>query len=114
MKEFISRFITILPWLALLVLVEQFALFGAKAYVSGGSKNWIYLTMAILGYALVGFLFVQLLSKRDNLGIANSAWNVFSTILALAVGVIIFKEDNLNPKTLLGVAFGVACLVLII
>jgi multidrug transporter EmrE-like cation transporter len=112
MKEWVSRFVRILPWLVVLVLVEQLALCSAKAYVSNES-NKLWLISAVVSYGMVGYIFTRALMTKDNLGQLNTLWNIFSTVLAFAFGIIIFKERNFTPRILIGVALAVCALALV-
>lgn len=101
----------LLPWLLALVLVEQVGLYGATAYATGGDNAYLVLSMA--AYMAVGWLVTRVLRIRDDVGMVNLIWNVFSTLLALLMGALLFGETLTTWKQTLGVCLGVVSLALV-
>ncbi|AQM73308.1 membrane protein [Noumeavirus] len=107
---FLRNFLSILPWLLVIVCVEQAALFCSKEYANG--RHWCFLLFCALGYAIVGFVVTMALKhQRNNIGILNNLWNICSTIAAFAIGIMIFSEPNWNVKRVLAVILGVIVLI---
>ncbi|ALX27415.1 hypothetical protein GMAR_ORF40 [Golden Marseillevirus] len=106
-----QNFLKILPWLLLIVFVEQLALFCSKEFAGG--RHWCFLIFCMLGYALVGLVVTLALKyQKNNIGVLNNLWNICSTIFAFALGILLFSEPNWNPKRVLAVVVGVFVLVL--
>jgi hypothetical protein len=101
-------------WLFALILTEQVALYGATAYIDGGSHNPWYAAQAIIGYAVVAMFLIKALSlAHGDIGGLNMIWNVFSTILAFAMGILFFAAPVGDARRWVGAALGIASLVLL-
>jgi hypothetical protein len=103
----------VLPWLVALIVVEQVALYGATSFVNGGQRDYTYLVIAVASYVAVALIFVKALSVRDELGQLNTMWNVASTVLALAMGILLFGEGFGGWRHWTGALLGVTSLVLL-
>lgn len=55
-----------------------------------------------------GFAYYYLHSavKEVGMGVANSSWNVHSTVLGLLTGIILWNE-HINTQQLFGIGFGI-------
>ncbi|ADB03906.1 small membrane protein [Cannes 8 virus] len=110
MREIFHNFVVVLPWLLAIVILEQLSFVCAKNYAGG--KSWCFLVMAGVVYAAVGIVFALALKAHDNLGMMNLMWNIISTIFAFALGIIIFKEQNLGARKIIALVLGVFVLIL--
>ena len=72
-----------------LVIVSEYAgiWFCSKAV----DNNIIYLLAGIFAYAIAAFFFYLTLTYYNNVAVVNSIWNVFSTVGAIGVGIILLK-----------------------
>ena len=75
------------------------------------SKQYCYLYLAVLVYALLPLVIIQVL-KYEGIGTTNMIWNIFSTVFVLLMGYFIFRE-TLSHTQLLGILFGVTAIILI-
>ena len=73
-------------------LVEAFALFFIR---SGGFMN---ISIASAIYAVGAVPLLALAVKYEGIGLTNFLWNVLSTIIGFAIGVLIFKEKVRNMQ----------------
>lgn len=93
---------TIIFLLLLIILSEASAQFFLQKHANSPtqSQNLIF---GMTLYALIGYLYFRLLSSgKQSLTLANTLWNVGSTILISLVGYFFFKQI-LNRTQLFGI-----------
>ena len=102
-----------LPWvipISFLIFFEFVADFLAKEYSLKG--GWVFWFLAISGYIIANSFWLYAI--RNGSGLARGAiiFSVGSAVVAVALGVLFFKE-NLTFNQILGCVFGIISLILI-
>ncbi len=96
--------------LILLIFFEAIADIVSKEWALHG--NWLRWTLAIVGYVVANAFWLFALRSGSGLAKGAAIFSVASAIIALILGVILYKE-NLTTVQLIGVGLGVISLALI-
>jgi drug/metabolite transporter (DMT)-like permease len=89
--------LTTIAWITLLTLVEAPAL----ALIRMGSIENVFIAALIFALGVVPLLSIAL--QYEGIGVVNFFWNIQSTIVMLAIGIIWFNE-RITKLQLFGVA----------
>jgi multidrug transporter EmrE-like cation transporter len=100
------------PYLWLLLSVISF---GFGEYISKlfSLKPSVFLAgIIVVPYVIGVWLWLPAVLKMQSLSVAGTIWNVMSTVVTVAIGVIVFKE-HLTYTTVLGILFALTSIVLL-
>lgn len=97
--------------LSLLIFFELVADYFAKKYSLDG--GWFFWVLAILGYIVANIFWLN--SIRNGSGLARGAiiFSVGSAVIAVGIGVLVFKEQ-VNSMQVLGLLLGIVSLTLLL
>ena len=102
-----------LPWvlpISFLIFFELVADFLAKEYSLKG--GWIFWSLAILGYIIANSFWLYAIRHGSGLARGAIIFSVGYAVVAVALGVLFFKE-HLNTNQTIGSLLGIVSLVLI-
>jgi small multidrug resistance pump len=93
----------------LVVAVEACSWACIKTFTITGQR-WL-LGLASLGYFL-NVLCLSKMTQSEGMGITNALWNILSTIVVAALGILVFSEPY-SWTTLCGFALGIVGILLL-
>lgn len=102
--------IWILP-LILLVILEATADYFAGSFGHGSKMYYAFIAMAFYILANISWLFA--IKNGSGLTRGASLFSVFSMVLAVAIGIFIYKESITNTQ-IIGVILGVIAIILVL
>nr|WQM87023.1 putative small membrane protein [Marseillevirus cajuinensis] len=100
-------------WFFILLIAEVVVLYSMKRYAHSQEKDKIFLLLAVLGYAVLGYLIIKILELQESIGLFFVFRNIVVAMMALSIGFFLFNE-KMSPKQALGATIGILSLFLII
>lgn len=82
--------ISTIVYLVPLILVELLAVTASKQWANDDGL-W-YFAVAVISYAIVGVIFSLMVSKINNITIANSIWQVANIVFVTGIGLLAYSE----------------------
>lgn len=102
------------PWvipISFLIFFELLADFIAKEYSLKG--GWVLWVIAILGYIVANAFWLYSIRHGSGLGRGATIFSVGSAVIAVCMGVFIFKEQ-VSLLQVCGLLLGIASLILLL
>ena len=92
--------------------MEVVAQYFLEKHAKTGTSISILLILGIIFYMLVAYVYAILLQHEDYVSLANTYWNIGSTILVTLMGILYFKE-KLTLKQTTGIILIILATVLL-
>jgi multidrug transporter EmrE-like cation transporter len=89
-------------------LIESYSMYSAKQFGSCGNILWYI--KALIGYALIVFIFSHL-CKHSKVGVVNTVWNAITMCTMLIIGRVAFDE-KMSTLELSGVVLAITGVIM--